>query len=1164
MALPFNDPYGGGETLLNQGSSRITATATSPISPQGVVAQYNDAMSNAASLTRAMAGFTRTIGAAEAKERDAAQADLIARARAGENVSDLKTANQTEGGVGGILKNIFSGNRISTDSKAQLAASRIQGSLDFYKMLTEDKDIAAKYSAYLANQFNGDIQAKQAAFKAILEEATAKHKAANPNIDHRFYYGWNEAANKAQAAVSEDVIKKHAAELHSQSLAAAKNDIGASSGRINNEAIVENSSKQLFTDPNLATKYARMASQIINQENGNWSASAVSPTGATGLTQMTKVRFEEALARLRRTNPQLAASLQNNRADAKTSATLLLSELPYMEQAAKEALGGREPTTNQIYLLWNLGTRGGTKVLQALAAGKGNVSAYDLAKDDPGLKDALDAQGNLYKNKSINEALGTINSKMKGNNGYYQRSTHLLAMKPGVMLTERTGIPEGSKYSWSDIRNSGVAGGSGVIDSRLVNIADQASTKLGYKIPITSGHRTKDYNDSVGGAKQSYHTRGGALDLGVHKPEEQRQLARFLASIGVPGVRIYGPKYENGKLKSQGHVHIDLREGDHWKVDTAPGRKVIVTQAELEQLRAAGMKDGQAGGYYRTAGVNGSQPSQLQARAYDLGKKYGISVAQAKEIIATNVVNQAMTMAYAGLGTEASSLIGNFVTSYGAGLTPAETNKMLTAQRSVLMAANAAAVEKERQDKRRNIQTFTENMDALNKAPAEQRAAMIAELSKKFSSTPHGQATKESFVKMGLSPLSDGLSKENANNLQWRHGRGTAFWKEFGLDSVPSTKEDAYSAAINNPNITGRYNPTEIRKLIDDRFAFQRSPLGESKDGGDSPALRAEYAKYDALITSPIDAVIGTQSVFTNNPAVFNQTRAAWKDAAALHYKKVFKAFVDSYYNSGQKDPPDLQAIGESAYKLTLEWSKTQAEILKSAVASNKDPFVSGLISSALAEKSLTPINEIVKGIIGKAGTYSADGSVEFMSKTNRDGYLLENIEAESFNLPIGSVLKRILANNVHEFVVPIDGKPQTVYFKPSTADVAPDDMESSTVQSVVPTTPEAVKNRPIELPKDGTFEEKTKALEQGSLERSPTWEWPNVIEGIQNIGKAVEKTMTSGRERTQQVERERQERQIFSNWLSRNVQEQLKYSRMDGPARQQYYELWKQENSRK
>ena len=88
------------------------------------------------------------------------------------------------------------------------------------------------------------------------------------------------------------------------------------------------------------------------------------------------------------------------------------------------------------------------------------------------------------------------------------------------------------------------------IDSRLVAILQLIRYRMGCKVIVTSGYRTPEHNHKVGGALESLHLEGLAIDV---TPEDKNLVKLFKVAAEFEEIRGLGI-YKN-------HVHIDLRQG---------------------------------------------------------------------------------------------------------------------------------------------------------------------------------------------------------------------------------------------------------------------------------------------------------------------------------------------------------------------------------------------------------------------------------------------------------------------------------------------------------------------------------------------------------------------------------------------------------------------------
>lgn len=93
----------------------------------------------------------------------------------------------------------------------------------------------------------------------------------------------------------------------------------------------------------------------------------------------------------------------------------------------------------------------------------------------------------------------------------------------------------------------GAACSSTLIDETLVVFLQQIRNHFKKPIIITSGYRCAAHNKEVGGATNSYHTKGQATDIVVNGVSPQ-EVAKYAESIGVKGIGLYDT-----------FVHIDTR-----------------------------------------------------------------------------------------------------------------------------------------------------------------------------------------------------------------------------------------------------------------------------------------------------------------------------------------------------------------------------------------------------------------------------------------------------------------------------------------------------------------------------------------------------------------------------------------------------------------------------
>lgn len=95
-----------------------------------------------------------------------------------------------------------------------------------------------------------------------------------------------------------------------------------------------------------------------------------------------------------------------------------------------------------------------------------------------------------------------------------------------------------------------------LIDDKLVAALQDIRNHFGSAVHITSGYRSPSYNAVVGGSKNSYHTKGMAVDIKV-TGVSPIEVARYAEKLGLKGIGLYNT-----------FVHLDTRTTKYfWKTD---------------------------------------------------------------------------------------------------------------------------------------------------------------------------------------------------------------------------------------------------------------------------------------------------------------------------------------------------------------------------------------------------------------------------------------------------------------------------------------------------------------------------------------------------------------------------------------------------------------------
>lgn len=121
-----------------------------------------------------------------------------------------------------------------------------------------------------------------------------------------------------------------------------------------------------------------------------------------------------------------------------------------------------------------------------------------------------------------------------------------------------------------------------LIDESLIRILQKAREHFGAALKITSAYRNQAYNAKIGGATNSYHTKGQAADITI-TGVANKEVAKYFEAQGLNGIGFYN--------YSGGFVHVDTRTSRYlWQQDSKSARYYQVST--FGAAPAAGLSTG--------------------------------------------------------------------------------------------------------------------------------------------------------------------------------------------------------------------------------------------------------------------------------------------------------------------------------------------------------------------------------------------------------------------------------------------------------------------------------------------------------------------------------------------------------------------------------------------
>ncbi len=102
-------------------------------------------------------------------------------------------------------------------------------------------------------------------------------------------------------------------------------------------------------------------------------------------------------------------------------------------------------------------------------------------------------------------------------------------------------------FEYEEFDSPDIQGSGQLMDSKLLEMIDEAREIYGKPIHVNSGYRTVEYNREVGGVKSSSHLKGLAIDVACVKSDDRFAMLSALLEVGFNRIGV-----------ASSFIHVDI------------------------------------------------------------------------------------------------------------------------------------------------------------------------------------------------------------------------------------------------------------------------------------------------------------------------------------------------------------------------------------------------------------------------------------------------------------------------------------------------------------------------------------------------------------------------------------------------------------------------------